>query len=99
MKFDSYNQKRVSTMKKMIFSFLGLLLISNTFLRAQELVLRPVDEKITPGMTEVWDPEVKIIAAGSAADVATGRNSAGAARRIPSSVGPPQNQRRPTVTL
>lgn len=33
----------------------------NSFLKAQPLILKPVDGKITSGMTEIWDPEVKII--------------------------------------
>ena len=51
-------------MKKLFASSLILVLISGTFLKAQQTVLKPVDEKITPGMTEVWDPEVKIIQPG-----------------------------------
>ena len=39
-------------------------LASGTLLKAQQPVLIPVDDKITPGMTEIWDPEVKIIQPG-----------------------------------
>jgi hypothetical protein len=51
-------------MKKLFAISLILFLFAGTFLRAQVSVLKPVDEKITPGMTEVWDPEVKIIQPG-----------------------------------
>jgi hypothetical protein len=51
-------------MKKLLFASLILFFITNPSLRAQQAVLKPVDEKITPGMTEVWDPEVKIIHPG-----------------------------------
>ncbi len=51
-------------MKKLFAISLILFLFAGTFLKAQQPVLKPVDEKITPGMTEVWDPEVKIIQPG-----------------------------------
>ncbi len=46
-------------MKKVFAIGSILLLATGTYLNAQETVLRPADEKITPGMTEVWDPEVQ----------------------------------------
>jgi hypothetical protein len=51
-------------MKKLFSISLVLLFMSGSWLKAQQAVLKPVDEKITPGMTEVWDPEVKIIQPG-----------------------------------
>ena len=51
-------------MKKLFVFSLILLFVAGKFLKAQEAVLKPVDGKITPGMTEVWDPEVKIIQPG-----------------------------------
>lgn len=48
-------------MKKLLFISLVLFLASSQFLKAQLAVLKPVDGKITSGMTEIWDPEVKII--------------------------------------
>ena len=39
-------------------------LFTGTALKAQQIVQKPVDDKITPGMTEIWDPEVKIIQPG-----------------------------------
>ena len=51
-------------MKKLFAISLILFFVASTFLKAQQAVLKPVDEKITPGMTEVWDPEVKIIQPG-----------------------------------
>lgn len=49
---------------KKLYAISLILYVSSTFLKAQQAVLKPVDEKITPGMTEVWDPEVKIIQPG-----------------------------------
>ena len=51
-------------MKKLIATTVIMFFVASTFLKAQQAVLKPVDEKITPGMTEVWDPEVKIIQPG-----------------------------------
>ena len=51
-------------MKKLFAISLILFQVAGTLLTAQQAVLKPVDEKITPGMTEVWDPEVKIIQPG-----------------------------------
>jgi hypothetical protein len=51
-------------MKKLFSISFILLFFSTVFIKAQPIVLKPVDEKITPGMTEVWDPEVKIIQPG-----------------------------------
>jgi hypothetical protein len=51
-------------MKKLISISLILLFFTTYLLKAQQAVLKPVDEKITPGMTEVWDPEVRIIQPG-----------------------------------
>lgn len=48
-------------MKKLFAISLILFLFAGTLLKAQQAVLKPVDEKITPGMTEIWDPEVKVI--------------------------------------
>lgn len=48
-------------MKKLIAISLICLFPAGVVLKAQQAVLKPVDEKITPGMTEIWDPEVKII--------------------------------------
>ena len=54
-------------MKKLLVISLIIIMITGSFLKAQEAVLKPVDTKITPGMTEVWDPEVKIIQPGEKA--------------------------------
>jgi hypothetical protein len=51
-------------MKKLFAISLMLFFFASTLLKAQPAVLKPVDEKITPGMTEIWDPEVKIIQPG-----------------------------------
>ena len=51
-------------MKKLFVFSLILFFVASTLLKAQDAVLKPVDGKITPGMTEVWDPEVKIIQPG-----------------------------------
>ena len=51
-------------MKKVLSISMMLLFFSGMVLKAQQAVLKPVDEKITPGMTEIWDPEVKIIQPG-----------------------------------
>jgi len=51
-------------MKKLISISLILLFFASGWMKAQQAVLKPTDEKQTPGMTEVWDPEVKIIQPG-----------------------------------
>ena len=51
-------------MKKSIAISLIIFLLTGIFVKAQQTVLKPVDEKIAPGMTEIWDPEVKIIQPG-----------------------------------
>lgn len=51
-------------MKKFFAISLILSFAATVLLRAQQLVLKAVDEKITAGMTEIWDPEVKIIQPG-----------------------------------
>jgi hypothetical protein len=51
-------------MKKLFTISLIMLVFTNVFLKAQPLILKPVDGKITSGMTEIWDPEVKIIQPG-----------------------------------
>ena len=48
-------------MKKLLAISLLMFIFINSFLKAQPLILKPVDGKITSGMTEIWDPEVKII--------------------------------------
>jgi archaellum component FlaF (FlaF/FlaG flagellin family) len=52
-------------MKKLFTISLVLIMIAKTSLQAQQAVLQPVDEKITPGMTEIWDPEVTIVQSGA----------------------------------
>jgi hypothetical protein len=51
-------------MKKLLSISLILLFFVSGLMKAQQIVLKPSDEKQTPGMTEVWDPEVKIIQPG-----------------------------------
>jgi hypothetical protein len=51
-------------MKKLFAISLIMFLFSGIVLKAQPQVLKPVDDKITPGMTEIWDPEVTIIQPG-----------------------------------
>jgi hypothetical protein len=51
-------------MKKVFCISLIMFLFAGSMVKAQQAVLKPEDEKITPGMTEVWDPEVKIIQPG-----------------------------------
>jgi len=51
-------------MKKFFAVSLILFFAATVLLRAQQVVLKAVDEKITAGMTEIWDPEVRIIQPG-----------------------------------
>jgi hypothetical protein len=51
-------------MKKLFAISLIMVLFSGIILKAQQQVLMPVDDSITPGMTEIWDPEVRIIQPG-----------------------------------
>ena len=50
-------------MKRFIAS--GLVLLSVAYIaKAQQIVQKPSNDKITPDMTEVWDPEVRIVQPG-----------------------------------
>jgi len=50
-------------MKRIIAS--GLVLLSVAYIaKAQQIVQKPSNDKITPDMTEVWDPEVRIVQPG-----------------------------------
>ncbi len=50
--------------KKLLYIFLLLIFLLN-LAHAQQLTLKPLEsDKITPGMTEVMDPEVKIVQPG-----------------------------------
>lgn len=49
---------------KRILSVCLMLLLVNYFVRAQQPVQKPTNDKIVPEMTEVWDPEVRIIQPG-----------------------------------
>jgi 3-keto-disaccharide hydrolase len=51
-------------MEKSFVLSLIIFLSTGALVKAQPQVLKPVDAKITSGMTEIWDPEVKIIQPG-----------------------------------
>ncbi|HUX96483.1 MAG TPA: DUF1080 domain-containing protein [Bacteroidales bacterium] len=49
---------------KRFLSMSLMLLVVQFFVRAQQAVQKPTNDKIVPEMTEVWDPEVRIIQPG-----------------------------------